>query len=256
MSDNGKAVIVTGGNNGIGFFITSYLLEFGYRVAVIDLSGENIMSLRSKYGDNIAFYKCDVTSADETGQTVMHVVSKWGGVDVLVNNACIAIFKPFEEKPLEETRREFEVNYYGYINMINAVLPHMKAAGSGIIHNVSSGVGITGFPGIYGYASTKGAIESLTRTLNLELKKYGITVNLMHPPLTDTKSSSPLGIPGEFMAKPENVGKALAKKVMSKKPDVTPDFQTTAFLWASRRYPNFVGRKLADMTEKSRAKKV
>jgi NADP-dependent 3-hydroxy acid dehydrogenase YdfG len=55
------------------------------------------------------------------------IVEKWGQIDVLVNNACIAIFKPFEQKSMEERRREFEVNYFGYVNTIAAVLPCMKA---------------------------------------------------------------------------------------------------------------------------------
>jgi NAD(P)-dependent dehydrogenase (short-subunit alcohol dehydrogenase family) len=64
--------------------------------------------------------------------------------------------------------------------MIKSVLPYMKTQGQGIIHNVSSGVGITGFSGISGYSSTKGAIESFTRTLSFELAPYGISVNLRY----------------------------------------------------------------------------
>ena len=84
-----------------------------------------------------------------------------------------------EQKSFEQPRQEFEVNYFGYLRMITAVLLHMKSRRTGIIHNMSSGVGITGFPGIYGYASTKGAIEPLTRTLALEFARYGIQVTLM-----------------------------------------------------------------------------
>lgn len=109
-----------------------------------------------------------------------------------MNNACLAVFSPFEEKSLIDTRRAFEVNILGCVNMIKAVLPTMKPQGGGIIHNVSSTVGISGFAGIYGYASTKGAVDALTRTLALELEPYGIVVNLVYPPLTRTRSSSPL----------------------------------------------------------------
>jgi NAD(P)-dependent dehydrogenase (short-subunit alcohol dehydrogenase family) len=136
------------------------------------------------------------------------VLAKWNFVDILVNNACLCVFKSFIDRSLDRTRAEFEVNYFGAIPMIHAVLPHMKAWGCGIIHNVSSGVGISGFPGISGYVSTKGAIESLTRTLALEFAFFGICVNLMHPPLTNTKSASPLGIPVEMMADPEKVGRS------------------------------------------------
>jgi len=89
---------------------------------------------------------------------------------------------------------------------------------------MSSGVSITGFPGIYGYASTKGAIEALTKTSSLELDRYNICVNIVHPPLTNTKSA-PLGIPTQAMADPTDVGRKLAKKILSTKPVIIPDFK-------------------------------
>jgi len=153
---------------------------------------------------------------------------------------------------MEQTRREFEVNYFGYVRMIAAILPHMKAQGKGIIHNVSSGVGITGFPGLYGYASTKGAIEALSRTLSLEFSRFGIRVSTMHPPLTQTKSASPLGIPSETMANPSDVGKKLAKKILSTKSTITPNLQTSLFLFIARRYPNAIGKLFSNIAQREK----
>src|SRR6056297_850315 len=195
-------VIITGANNGIGFHMAASLLKERYRVAVFDLSGENLMEMQDKYPSHLLFCRCDVTSDADIKTATDIVLEEWDSIDILVNNACEAIFSPFEMKTLEQTRREFEVNYFGYVRMIAAILPHMKAQGKGIIHNVRSGVGITGFPGLYGYASTKGAIEALSRTLSLEFSRFGIRVNTMHPPLTQTKSASPLGISKEAMADP------------------------------------------------------
>jgi len=248
-----KVIVVTGANNGIGFHMTKTLLENGYCVVALDISDENLTSLKYAYPEQILVFDCDVSDDVRVRDTISTVVEKWGQVDVLVNNACIAIFKLFEQKPLEETRREFEVNYFGYVNTIAAVLPYMKAKGKGIIHNVSSGVGITGFPGIYGYASTKGAIESLTRTLALELEKYGICVNLMHPPLTNTKSASPLGIPVQAMDDPARVGRNLAKQILSTKSVIASDFRTAVYLFFAYRYPLALGRLFAKLTESSRS---
>jgi NAD(P)-dependent dehydrogenase (short-subunit alcohol dehydrogenase family) len=245
-------VIITGANNGIGFHMAASLLEEGYHMAGLDLSVENLTSLHDTYPDPLLFCRCDVTDDAQAKAAVEAVVEKWGRIDVLVNNACLAIFKLFEEKTLEETRREFEVNYFGYVRMIATVLPHMKAQSQGIIHNVSSGVGITGFPGIYGYASTKGAIEALTRTLALELAPYGICVNLVHPPLTNTKSAAPLGIPPQVMADPADVGRELAKKILSTKSVITPDFRTAVYLFVARRFPDAVGRLFSKMAEKGK----
>lgn len=249
-----KIIIVTGANNGIGFYMAKTLLEDGYQVAALDIADENLSPLQSMSSERLLVYNCDVTDSTTVKETISSIAEKWGQIDVLVNNACIAIFKPFEQKTIEETRREFEVNYFGYINMITAVLPYMKAKGKGIIHNVSSGVGITGFPSIHGYASTKGAIESLTRTLALEFEPYGIHINLMHPPLTNTKSAAPLGIPVQAMDNPIRVGRNLAKRILSTKAIIAPDVRTSVYLFIAYRYPLGLGRLFAKLTESSKNK--
>jgi len=245
-------VIITGANNGIGFYMARRLLEDGFRVAGFDLSGENLSRPGETWPDRLRFYRCDVADAAQVKASVESLVKEWSTIDILVNNACLAIFAPFERKALEDTRREFEVNYFGYLHMIRAVLPHMKAKGRGLIHNVSSSVGITGFPGVSGYASTKGAIEALTRALALELELSGIKVNLMHPPLTNTRSAAPLGVPAQAMEDPAQVGRKLAKKIQSTASIITPDFKTAAGLFVSRHFPEATGRFMAKMAKRAR----
>lgn len=254
VNNDRQVVIITDANNGIGFHMASALLDEGYRVAAFDLAGDNLEELQKSFPDNLLFCKTDVTQDPEVRESVEKVIQKWGQIDILVNNACLAIFAPFEMKDIEDTRREFEVNYFGYVRMINAVLPYMKARRKGIIHNVSSGVGITGFPGIYGYSSTKGAIEALTLTLSYEFARYGISVTVMHPPLTNTKSASPLGIPSQVMADPADVGRALAKKVLSTKWVITPNLQTRIYLFIARRFPHAIGKLMGKMTEREKRK--
>lgn len=250
----GFVVIITGANNGIGLHMTKTLLQQGYFVAGFDLEGDNFNVFQQSFPDRLMFCKTDVTKDVEVTESVKAVVDEWGKVDILVNNACLAKFSPFEQKDIEDTKREFDVNFFGYERMIRAVLPYMKARKKGIIHNVSSGVGITGFPGIYGYASSKGAVEALTLTLAFELEKYGISVNTMHPPLTNTKSALPLGIPTQVMADPAKVGQQLARKILITKPVVTPNTQTKIYLFFSRRFPSSIGKFMAKMTEKERDK--
>lgn len=246
-----KVIIVTGANNGIGLELSKTLVALGNRVAAIDLACGNLNELTQAYPDQCQCYTCDVTEPQAVESTIQSVVGIWKRIDILVNNACLAIFEKYEQKSLDETRREFEVNFFGYLNMIRAVLPIVKAQGSGVIHNVSSGVGLTGFPGLCGYASTKGAIEALTRTLAIEFKPYSIVVNLIHPPLTRTKSASPLGIPEQMMADPQAVGQKLARKIGSHKTSITPDFSTTFGLFANRHFPDFMGALLAKMTARA-----
>ena len=244
-------IVITGADNGIGFHMARALLEDGYRLAALDLYDCNLLSLANDYPEQLSIFRCDVTDPAQVDSAVASVVKRWGRIDVLVNNACLALFETFETKSLADTRQEFEVNYYGYIHTIAAVLPQMKAQGEGIIHNVSSGVGVTGFPGIYGYASTKGAIESLTRTLALEFAEYGIEVKLMHPPLTNTQSASPLGIPAQVMDDPAEVGRKLAKKIFSTKPVIAPDLRTSIYLFFAYRYPLALGKLFANLTRRA-----
>jgi len=251
FDQGGVVVIVTGGNNGIGLYMTEELLRNNYKVAVFDLSDENIDSIKGSNEDSLIFCRCDLKSDNDVANSVQTVINQWGTIDILVNNACIAKFMDFEEKTIEEAKEEFEVNYFGSYRLIKAVLPYMKKQGKGIIHNLSSGIGTSGFPRMSGYTSTKGAIEALTKTLKLELSKDNITISIMHPPLTNTKSAQSLGVPVEMMANPRDIGKKLAKKITSSKKIITPDFQTSFFTYLTYRYPYKIGSLLSKMTERA-----
>lgn len=102
-----------------------------------------------------------------------------------------------------------------------------------------------------GYTSTKGALEALTKTLKLELSKYNIVINIMHPPLTNTKSAKPLGSPVEMMTNPKDIGRKLAKKITSTKKIITPDFQTSFFTFLTYKCPYKIESQLSKMTEKA-----
>jgi NAD(P)-dependent dehydrogenase (short-subunit alcohol dehydrogenase family) len=195
---------------------------------------------------------CNVTDPQRIQAVVDEVVRKWGGVDVLVNNACLALFILFDERTIDDIRREFEVNYFGYLNMIRAVLPVMKKKGYGVVHNFSSGVGYTGMPGMTGYTSTKGAIESLTRTLALEYASQGIAFNVVHPPLTRTNSAAGFGIPPEMMADPEVVGRGLAKLVGKTHPVLVSGAINSIQLWMSYHFRFQMGKLMSMLADKAR----
>src|SRR6056297_459406 len=97
-----STVIITGANNGIGFHMAASLLQDQYKVAVFDLSGENLAEMKNKYPRNLLFCRCDVTSDADIKTATDIVLEKWDSIDILVNNACEAIFSNFEMKSMEQ----------------------------------------------------------------------------------------------------------------------------------------------------------
>lgn len=232
-----RTVVFTGANEGIGYHMLTSLLEDGYHVAGFDVEREHIESLRETYPERLLFFDCDVTVDDDVQRAISDVVDHWGQIDILVNNAAVFTFAPFEEQTLTDTRREFKVNYFGYVRMIRAVLPHMRNRGDGIIHNMSSGAGLVGHPGLSGYASTKGAIEALVRSLRLELQHENVACTVMHPPLSNTRSAATIGYSESLLNDPADVGQKLARKIESTRPVITTDWKTKIGLSLSQRVP-------------------
>jgi NAD(P)-dependent dehydrogenase (short-subunit alcohol dehydrogenase family) len=243
-----RRIVITGANNGIGLAMTRALIQMGDLVACIDLSVENL----DCDTPNSLVYICDVTNPTRIQSVIDELIHQWGGIDILINNACLALFTPFKRRTIEDIRREFEVNYFGYLNMIRAVLPIMEKQGYGVIHNFSSGVGFTGMPGMVGYTSTKGAIEAMTRTLALEYSKQAIVFNVMHPPLTRTQSSAGFGVPPQMMADPDVVGRSMAKLVGKTKPMLTPGGVNHIQLWTSYHLRILMGKFMSMMAERAR----
>lgn len=235
-----KRIVVTGANGGIGRPMCARLLEDGYRVAGLDLNGDRLEQLSADFPDRMWFLECDVSSTDDVEATVDEIDEKWGGVDILVNNAAmISGFAPLEELTVEQFQRAFEVNYFGYLRMIRAVLPGMRTRGAGVIHNVSSGTAIAGHPGLTHYASTKGAVESLTKSLRQELRDEEVACTVMHPPFTGTESARQLGMgyPDFATGDPEDIGRKLAARIEQTGPTIVPDFSTKASMVIIRWFP-------------------
>jgi len=232
-----RVVVVTGANEGIGYHLSRSLLDDGYAVAGIDVDVRSLRALCDDYPDRLLVVECDLRDDDAVDSAVETVVADWGRIDVLVNNAAVFDLGRFDERTLDSIREEFEVNVFGSLRTIRAVLPQMKAQGGGIVHNVSSGVGLVGHPSLSGYAATKGAMEAFTRSLRLELESDGIACTLMHPPATNTRSAARLDYPSFAVRAPAEVGRALADHIESTDRVVYADWWTRAGLALVRRVP-------------------
>jgi NAD(P)-dependent dehydrogenase (short-subunit alcohol dehydrogenase family) len=241
--------IVTGANRGIGLELARHLLRRGYRVAGLDLAVDDAARLEAP-PERVLLAPCDVRSDNDVARSVDAVVARWGRVDVLVNNAAVAPFGSFAETTLASVRESFDVNVFGCLRTISAVLPVMKAQGRGTIANVASVLGFTGLPRLVAYSSTKAAVEALTRSLALELARHGISVKLLHAPLTRTPASAGLGVPTFLMADPAQVARRFAAGLESNRTVVTAGPRTAAWLLAARLAPGLTGTVQARVVER------
>ena len=163
-----KVVLITGGSSGIGKSIGEYLLEKGYTVIGTSRTPENYPDTR------FLLVALDVTKPESISACISEVLSQVNRVDVLINNAGAGIAGPLEEIPEEEIKRNFEVNLFGPIRVIKAVLPHMRLQKSGLIINITSIAGYMGLPYRGVYSASKGALELTTEAFRMELKPFNI----------------------------------------------------------------------------------
>ena len=250
-STAGKVVVVTGANEGIGYHLARELLANGYRVAAFDVADDGARRLVEASPDRARFYACDVTSDEAVEGAVAAVLDEWGHIDVLVNNAAVLEFAPFTDTSLESARREMEINYFGTLRLVRAVLPGMLERDDGIVHVVGSGVGQTGHAGLSGYAGSKGALEAFVRTLRSELRHTGVAVTLLYPPATRTRSASVLGYPDVVTKEPAEVGRKLAAKVETRGPSVYADASIKYGMALTRLVPGLAWRGTARFVDEA-----
>lgn len=210
-------IIISGANEGIGYYLVKQSLDEKNKVAVLDLQTDNLSDLKSVYGNSLLYYKVDMRCEKDIQNAVENVINEFQTIDIAIHNACKCTFDMEATTDIDTYKDVFEVNYFGALRLAKSILPYMQKQKNGKVIFTSSGVGVTGFIGISPYSSTKGAIESLAKCLRIEYAKYNISFHIFHPPLTRTKSSKPLPVPQEFMALPEKVGRGLAKHMKSKR---------------------------------------
>lgn len=243
-------VIITGGNDGIGLEMVKQFLIDNYYVAVLDINNSNLESLVKDYPNNLLPFKCDIRDSVLVEKCVNETFSKWGFVDYAIHNACKCTFTSFMETDESTYREVFDVNYYGAIHLAKAVIPYMRKQNKGKILFTSSGVGIMGFTNISPYASSKGALESIAKCLNIEYQGTGLSFHILHPPLTRTVSARPLAVPEEFKADPQKVGQGLARNINKKRFIICHSFAQSIQTKMTYLFSISLGKLLSDKLSK------
>lgn len=173
-----KVILITGASSGIGFDAAKILAQQGHKVYAAARRVELMEPLKA---DGVHVIRMDVTDEASMQQGVEAVIQAEGRIDVLVNNAGYGFFGAIETVPLEEARRQLEVNVFGLARLTQLVLPYMRQQGSGRIINTSSIAGKMVFYMGGWYNVTKYSVEAFSDALRMEMKPFGIDVVMIEP---------------------------------------------------------------------------
>ena len=179
MPDNSlKTALVTGASSGIGEATALQLSELGFTVYAAARRVDRMSDLADR---GIRTTSVDVTDDPSMVALVQTIIADTGRIDVLVNNAGYGLYGALEDMPIEEARRQFEVNVFGLARLTQLVLPHMRAQRDGYIVNISSMGGKIWEPLGSWYHASKFAVEGLSDSLRVEVAEFGIKVVIIQP---------------------------------------------------------------------------
>ncbi|WP_024795810.1 SDR family NAD(P)-dependent oxidoreductase [Tomitella biformata] len=203
---DGRVAIITGAAQGMGEATARLFAAEGATVVITDVLEEKGRALAADIGGDAVFRGLDVSDEASWAAVVAFAVERFGRVDVLVNNAGMLQFSSVEGLDVDATRTLLGVNLLGPMMGAKHVVPVMKAAGKGVIVNISSVDGLRGVNGLSAYTASKWALRGLTKTQALELGPSGIRVCSVHPGGVDTALGNPFGREGdELQANYQNV---------------------------------------------------
>lgn len=182
-----KTVLITGASSGIGRATAIYFQKQGWNVVATVRSPEKELSQESNSANSLAnldrviCLKLDVTDHSTIAAAVAETITRFGAIDVLINNAGYAVLGAFETSTPEQIQRQFETNVFGLMQTTRAVLPHFRDRKSGVIVNVASIGGHVAFPLYSLYHATKWAVEGFSESLQHELLAFNIRVKIIEP---------------------------------------------------------------------------
>lgn len=181
MSSIEKQFLITGVSSGFGRAFAQAALEKGHRVVGTVRNDDAVASFERLAPGRATAVRLDVTDIEAIEPAVAGIEGTIGPVDVLINNAGYGHEGTLEESPIEEMRRQFEVNVFGAVGMMKAVLPFMRRRRAGHIINITSMGGFITMPGIAYYCGSKFALEGISEVLAKEVKPFNVAVTAVAP---------------------------------------------------------------------------
>jgi NAD(P)-dependent dehydrogenase (short-subunit alcohol dehydrogenase family) len=211
-----KVAIVTGGSRGIGLAIATDLARSGASVAITGLTESHLQTARSSLAEiaggdaHVEAMQADVSDPEQAAAVVKRVTERFGGLDILINNAGVGDFAPVADMTLDVWRRVIGTNLSGVFYCCHAAIPEMRQRGGGWIINVSSLAGYNAFPGGAAYCASKAGLNAFSEVLMQEVRHDGIRVSYVTPGSVRTRFSGGGDDPGtEWKLAPEDVSQVV-----------------------------------------------
>lgn len=179
-----QRIFITGGASGLGFALAQICAKGGWQVCIGDRDierGEAVIGSLQKWQPKAMFLPCDVTRMSDLEQVAKTLTEKWGGIDVVVNNAGVAQVGKISDTTLSDWQWIIDINLLGVVRGCKVFTPLFKQQGSGHFVNIASMAGLLDVPNMSAYNATKAAVVSLSETLQNELVKDNIHVTVVCP---------------------------------------------------------------------------
>ncbi|MBK8945652.1 MAG: SDR family NAD(P)-dependent oxidoreductase [Ignavibacteriae bacterium] len=213
-----KTAIVTGASKGIGNSISLKLAEENFNVMIFGRSEKNLISVKKEILKNnveCEYFIGDVADQNFVNISIKQILKKYKKVDILINNAGVAIFKKFSETTLEDFQTQVNTNVYGVFNFTKSVVENMINNENGTIINIVSQAGKFGFDFGSTYSATKHAVMGFSKSILLELRKFNIRVITVCPGSTDTDmiKNSPIHKNLKQFLKPKDIAEIVISAI-------------------------------------------
>lgn len=266
---NGKKVVITGAASGLGRSLARVLASRGCMIGIADKNAtcaEETLEMVGRAGGSGEVFQLDVTDPEQVEAMADHFFKNWGGVDILFNNAGVAVTGFVGDIPLEDWKWITDINYFGMLYGCHSFIPRMKAQGGGYIVNTASAAGIVSFMEMGPYNAAKAAVISLTETLKVELAPFNIGVSVVCPMFFDTGLLDDMRYTDEFESElghtcfensritSDEVAQVVVKGVERTKLIIIPQLSGKAFWMEKRLSPSLYFGQLAFLNKRGWAR--
>ena len=222
-----RVVVVTGASSGIGRATAQLVARHGAKTVLVSRTREKLEALRDEIeseGGKAFVYPADLSDLEACDAMIQRVLADFGQVDILVNNAGRSIRRSIEASydRFHDFQRTMQLNYFGAVKLLLAVLPGMRARRRGHIINISS-IGVQAFPPRFGaYVASKSALAALSRCIAPEVADDGVAITNIHMPLVRTPMIAPTGMYKNFpTSSPEEAAEMVASAILTRQPEIS-----------------------------------